>query len=253
MRKTIFNALLSILFIAACATASSAQNAGDYNKVEFYGGFSHARVEPNSGTQTVSEGGQSFSFEPCTPDGAAILGSNFQRNICDRRGFNGFDSSVAYNLSRYFGVKANVTGHFKTETFVDHFSDSGGHTDTNRVADRTWQFLGGLQVKDNGAEKRVKPFAHALFGVARQTSHDVQTSTGGTNFTLDDTATSFAMKLGGGLDVRLSRRVDLRVIEFDYNPIFARDRDVSGNAEFTLHVAGRRSDTFTFGVGIAFH
>lgn len=227
--------LLSMLFISACAGGAAAQGAGDYNKVEFYGGYSHARVGPNSGTQTVTEGGQSFTFEPCTPDGAAILGSDFQRNICDRRGFNGFDASVAYNLSRYFGIKANVTGHFKTETFVDHFADSGGHTDTNRVTDRTWQFLAGVQVKDNRAEgKRLKPFAHALFGAARQSSHDVQTSTGGTNFTLDDRPTSFAMKLGGGLDVRLSRRVDLRVFEFDYNPVFARDRDVPGNAAFTL-------------------
>jgi opacity protein-like surface antigen len=246
--------LLSMLFISACAAAAAAQTGGDYNKVEFYGGYSDARVAPNSGTQTVSEGGDSFTFEPCTPDGAGILGSNFQRKVCDRRGFNGFDTSVTYNVSRYFGIKGDLSGHFKTETFTDHFTDSGGHTDTNRVTDRLWQFLGGIQIKDNRAEgKRLKPFAHALFGAARQTSHDVQTSTGGSNFTLDDNTTSFAMKLGGGLDVRLSRRVDLRLFEFDYNPIFARDRNVAGNAEFTLHVAGRRSDTYTFGFGIAFH
>ena len=246
--------LLTMLFISACAGVAAAQGAGDYHKVEFYGGYSHASVQPNSGTQTVTEGGQSFTFEPCTPDGAAILGPDFQRNICDRRGFNGFDASVAFNFSRYLGGVGNVTGHFKTETFVDHFTDSGGHTDTNRVTDRVWQFLGGVQVKDNRAEgRRFKPFAHALVGVAHQTSHDVQTSTGGANFTLDDNPTSFAMKLGGGLDVRLNSRVDLRMIEFDYNPIFARDRDVSGNADFTLHVAGRRSNTYTFGVGLAFH
>jgi opacity protein-like surface antigen len=246
--------LLTLLFITACAGSAFAQGAGDYHKTEFYGGYSLARVAPNSGTQTVSEGGQSFTFEPCTPDGTAILGSNFQRNICDRRNFNGFDASVARNVSRYFGVEANVTGHFKTETFVDHFTDSGGHTDTNRVTDHTWQFLGGVQIKDNRAGgKRLKPFAHALAGVARQTSHDVQTSVGGENFTLDDTATSFALKVGGGLDVRVSPRVDVRLIEFDYNPVFARDRDVPGNAVFTLHVAGRRSDTYTFGFGIAFH
>jgi opacity protein-like surface antigen len=246
--------LLTMLFISACAACAAAQGASDYHKVEFYGGYSHASVQPNSGTETVTEGGQSFTFEPCTPDGTAILGSDFQRNICDRRGFNGFDASVTFNFSRHLGVVGNVTGHFKTETFVDHFTDSGGHTDTNRVADHVWQFLGGVQVKDNRAGgRRFKPFAHALVGVAHQTSHDVQTSTGGANFTLDDNPTSFAMKLGGGLDVRLTPRVDLRVIEFDYNPIFARDRDVAGNADFTLHVAGRRSNTYTFGVGLAFH
>src|SRR5437763_4047837 len=102
--------LPSLLFISACAATAAAQGAGGYNKVEFYGGYSHARVAPNSGTQTVTEGGESFTFEPCTPDGAAVLGSDFQRNICDRRGFNDFDASVTYNLSRYFGIKGHQRG-----------------------------------------------------------------------------------------------------------------------------------------------
>lgn len=245
--------LLSMLFISACAANAAAQGKDEYHQVEFYGGFSHARVEPNSGTQTVTEGG-TFTVEPCTPDGAAALGSNLQRFYCTRRGFNGLDASIAFNLSRYFGIKGDITGHFKTDTFVDHFTDSGGHTDTNRITDRAWQFLAGVQLKDNRAEgKKFKPFAHALVGAARQTSHDVQTSVGGANFTLDDRAWSFAMKLGGGLDVRLSPRVDLRVIEFDYNPVFARARAVPGNADFTLRVAGRTAHNFTFGVGLAFH
>ena len=45
------------------------------------------------------------------------------------------------------------------------------------------------------------------------------------------------MKLGGGLDVRLHQRIDLRLFEIDYTPIFARDRDVPGNADFDLNVA----------------
>jgi hypothetical protein len=43
------------------------------------------------------------------------------------------------------------------------------------------------------------------------------------NFTTRDKVTSFAMKLGGGIDVRVNRKVDIRLVEFDYNPIFTRD------------------------------
>ncbi len=245
---------LLALVVLALSPAALAQNGDDYHKVEVSGGYSYGRFEPNSGTQTVTAGPDVFSFEPCTPDGADILGGDLQRIFCERRGFQGFDASVAYNFTKYLGVKGNVSGHFKKDRTVDQFTDAGvTRTDTNDLTDRTWQFLAGLQVKNNSREARVKPFAHALFGVARQTSHDVQSSTGGFNFTLDDEVTSFSMKLGGGIDLRLSEHVDLRVIEVNYNPIFAGDRDVPGNADFDLRVAGRTAHNFTIGVGIAFH
>ena len=57
-----------------------------------------------------------------------------------------------------------------------------------------------------------RPFAHVMAGAARQTSEDVQTSTGPFHFVIHDRATSLALKVGGGIDVRISPRVDLRVI-----------------------------------------
>lgn len=248
MRK-LLPAVLIALFAPVVAFA---QTGDDYHKVEVYGGYSFGRFAPNSGEQSVTEGGDVFTFEPCTADGADILGSDLQRIFCKRRSFQGFDASVTRNVSRYVGIKGNVTGHFNHATSVDLF-ENGTRTDTNKFTDRTFNFLAGVQLKDNDKETKVKPFAHVLAGLARQTSRDVQTSTGGFNFTLRDHVTSFAMKFGGGVDVRLSPRVDLRMIEFDYNPIFARDRNVPGNADFDLRVAGRRADNFTFGVGIVFH
>jgi hypothetical protein len=38
-------------------------------------------------------------------------------------------------------------------------------------------------------------------------------------YTVDD-ATSFAMALGGGVDLRVGKRIDLRLIQFDYTPTF---------------------------------
>ena len=253
MRKLICT-ITTFVFIAGCAAIACAQT--DYHRVELFGGYSHARMEATSGQQDVAEGGDTFSFAPCTTEGADVLGSNLQRLYCTRRGFNGFDASVTFNPRRHIGIKADVTGYFKSDQFADRFTGPGfDHTDTNTTRERTFNILGGVQFKDNAQEKKIKPFAHALVGLAHQTVRDVQTSTGtgGINFTLHDAVTSFALKLGGGLDVRLNRRVDLRVFEFDYNPIFARGRDVTGDAPFTVHVAGRRADNFTFSVGLVFH
>jgi opacity protein-like surface antigen len=123
--------------------------------------------------------------------------------------------------------------------------------------------MGGVQVKDNSKSKRFKPYGHALLGVARQTVDFTEHTTIGTIFketvTSRDQTTSFAMKLGGGLDVRISRRVDLRVVEFNYNPIFAGDRSLGGSALFstlkpnTYSHVGRTAHNYTVGVGIVFH
>jgi hypothetical protein len=61
------------------------------------------------------------------------------------------------------------------------------------------------------------------------------------------------MKLGGGIDVRVHRRIDLRLIEVDYNPIFTRDYIVSGNPFTVIHTKARRANNLTIGFGIAFH
>lgn len=60
--------LLSIFFISLCASAALAQSSDDYNKVEFYGGYSNARVQPNVGT--FSAGGSPF-IPPCSSEGRA--------------------------------------------------------------------------------------------------------------------------------------------------------------------------------------
>jgi hypothetical protein len=62
------------------------------------------------------------------------------------------------------------------------------------------------------------------------------------------------MKLGGGLDLRAGRHLDVRVIEVDFNPVFARRRslDVTG-LPLTITLGGRTARNFTFGAGLVFH
>jgi len=116
--------------------------------------------------------------------------------------------------------------------------------------------LGGLQIKDNSTAKRFKPFAHALVGYARYTNRQSQDLDlfPFANFTIEDRETSIAMKLGGGLDVRASKRFDIRVIEFDYNPVFAGNRNPASIAgPFTVNFRGKTANNFTIGVGVVIH
>jgi len=238
--------LLSIFFISLCAAQALAQSSDDYNKVEFYGGFSHNRVQPN--TETFTAFGSTLA--PCSNEAAEILGRNYQTSFCGRRGFNGFDTSITYNFNRYVGIKGNVTGHYKSDRFVDTF---GPETATLNTKNRVYNFLVGAQVKDNRKAARFKPFAHALVGAARENFTGVNTSDIGEDFTLRSKVTSLAMKFGGGIDLRVSRRIDLRLVELNYNPIFTRDYDITGSPFSSITQKSKTSQNFTIGFGIAFH
>jgi len=249
--------LLLAVLIFVCAPIGFAQGGNDYHKLEVYGGFSLARTESNvnSASFTSSGGTQTFT-NLCSAATGAEIGPNSQKFFCTRRNFNGFDGSITFNVNKYIGFKGDFTGHFKTEAFVDKFTPPGV-TQTLANQEHLYNFLGGVQIKNNSKTARIKPFAHALAGVARYTNRQQHTLDlfPQFNFTIQDQVTSFAMKVGGGLDIRAGKRIDIRVFEFDYNPVFAGDRQPKSIAgPFTkVSFTGKTANNYTFGVGIVIH
>jgi len=247
---------LLTLFIIASHSAALAQGSDDYHRWEVYGGYSLGRIESNLSQASFTSAGGTQTFNNlCSPATGAQLGPNLQRFFCTRRNFNGFDGSITYNVSKHIGIKGDITGHFKSQSFVDVFTPPGV-TQTVSNQERLYNFLGGIQVKNNVREARVKPFAHALAGFARYSNRQQQTLDlfPQFDFTIEDTNTSFAMKLGGGLDIRAGNRIDIRIIQLDYNPVFAGDRNPSSIAgPFTVGFTGKTAHNFTIGAGIVFH
>ena len=154
----------------------------------------------------------------------------------DRETFHGFEVSGVYNVSRYFGLKADVSGTYSNRGFSFTVPAPGGGTGSVAFETKSslYNFLGGVQVKDNSRSGRLKPFAHALVGAAHSR---VKLSGLGCSVGIDCTQfeggseTNFAAAFGGGVDVRLSRRVQLRLIQVDYNPIWF-DGGVQNNIRF---------------------
>ena len=211
-----FRTMLIVMTIAVCASIAAAQS--DYKKFEVFGGYSHNRVDTGIGND-----------DPALGD-----------IINEREGFNGFEVSATGNFTRYFGLKGDFSAHFKKENFpVGNLQGSNVDVDS-----RLMNFLGGVQIKDNSSESTFKPFAHALVGVARARNRVNFNDTACiaifpspcTDFT--ETETGFAGAFGGGLDIRAGDRLDVRVIQFDYNPTRLFDS--------TQH-------NFRIGVGIVFH
>jgi hypothetical protein len=61
------------------------------------------------------------------------------------------------------------------------------------------------------------------------------------------------MKLGGGINVRVNRRIDLRLVEVNYNPMFTRDFATTGFPYDSLTQKSKTAHNVTIGFGIAIH
>jgi hypothetical protein len=200
----------------------------DYNKYEFYVGYSHNRVDVGA-VEDIGDDDPDFDD----------LNDIFN----ERQGFHGFNASVTGNLTRYVGLKFDYSYHQK----------SIGNEVDNTTA-RLHNFVGGIQIKDNSKATKIKPFAHALFGFARYALDLTELDDNIADF---DEA-GFSAVIGGGLDIRVHPRVDLRVIQFDWNPTRFDFRDFGGpvggpitptpTGEFT-----RTLHNFRIGFGAAFH
>lgn len=124
---------------------------------------------------------------------------------------NGVNLEYTRNITRHIGLTGDASAHFHRE------NSSAGLGAFSSQRDQYF-LLGGIQLRAQ-PEQRVRPFAHALFGASlfRGFTSDIRPA--GNVYTFDD-ATSFAMALGGGVDVRVSKRIDMRLIQFDYTPTF---------------------------------
>lgn len=116
---------------------------------------------------------------------------------------HGWNVSGNVNLNKWFGVKADFSGHYN-----DFQISPGVKADLN-----THLFLGGVQFTSYKYEK-ASPFVHALLGVARS-GFSVSSAVAGTGpRSLHDNA--FALVLGGGLDVRINKALAWRAAQIDY-------------------------------------
>lgn len=178
--------IVSLCFLIAFFSFGAAQTADEYKKAEFFVGYSYGRGA-----------------------GDALHGVN---------------GSGVYNFSRYFGIKADVSATFSGRRVGFNGGPTPPITVNFRLNRSVYNILGGIQVKDNADKGRFKPFAHLLVGVGhdRSRTSDFQCSpiascppfVGGTG-----SNTGFAAAVGGGLDLRLNKRVQFRLIQLDYNPM----------------------------------
>ena len=207
--------LLALSFTALTAVLTAAQ-VDDYKKGELYIGYSNGQVDTG-----LDSGSSAVDF------------------FRDRESFHGFNVSGVYNLNRWLGVKGDISGTYNSSRFNGNVDVGGTPVSISFDTDSSlYNFLGGVQVKDNSREGRFKPFAHALVGAghARTKFDDFACTPGNLCAAVippDDSfgETGFAGAFGGGLDIRLNDRIQIRAFQVDYNPVRI-EGSTSHNARF---------------------
>jgi opacity protein-like surface antigen len=214
--------ILSAIVFVLSASIGSAQTTDDNHGFEVFAGYSNNQVDVGSSND-----------------------SSLNNIFKVRESLNGFEVSGVKNVSRFVGIKGDFSAQAKEIQFSVPRTIGGTETESLKLTASLYNFLGGVQFKDNRKDgSRVRPFAHALVGAAYGRTSVKSYTTGfcdaqGVSCTgLDDDDTGFAAALGGGIDVKLNKRFTVRAIQADYNP---------------TRLNGTTQHNFRFSVGIVFH
>ena len=203
------------LLVFCCVPLAAAQST-DKPGVEFFAGYSVLKTN--------------YEAEPPpTPFTLIIVAFDGKQTL------NGFNVAGTKYLTKGFGLTGDFSGHFHTRTLADPL---GG---TNATKVRVFNILAGPHYKFRN-NSRFAPFVHMLAGVANTRARLEFPSL---NSTETLSSTDFALAMGGGLDIRVNDRIDVRVFQADYNPIFLS----AGNE---LGFGNTRADNFRFSFGVVF-
>ena len=191
-----------VLMCASASALSQSTTSDDYPRVEVFAGYS-ALGEANS---------RGISFSP-----TASITANYASPT-------GFETSVTRNFNRHFGIKGDFSAHLSNESGQSSLTSCNPTcttvTQDHQLKIRVYNFLGGPELKVRNST-RFTPLVYALAGVAHTSA--TFTSPGPTlNLFLKNSDNSFAMALGGGFDIRGTKRVSFRAT-MDYNPVFIND------------------------------
>jgi hypothetical protein len=174
------------------------------------------------------------------PKAEIFGGYSYLRNSSN--GFNGWEGQATVNVGRYFGVTGDVSGHYRTVTAFSPVSGFSGSANQ-----RLYNFLFGPTVTARFNKHAV--FGHALFGAAHSSlGAGVTIPIIGGISTGVNSATAFAMALGGGVDIGLTRTFAIRPAQVDY--LYTRFSSVDALTTGLSSSASGHQNSFRYSAGI---
>jgi len=159
---------------------------------------------------------------------------------------NGGIGSFGLNVNDHIGLEAELGGYHNGNVNNYHFDST------------TFSFLFGPRLS-YGRSKKVDPYFHVLFGGQHGTSSIAADSilvvnplvNAPSNGRYKGSQTSFAMAVGGGIDIKLSKAVTFRPVQIDYYLTRFEAPEVVVPTDSNLKTA-RNQNNFRYAAGIQF-
>ncbi len=226
---------LAFLLFGTCALPALAQD--DRTRIEFFGAYSWTKDDSQINAPGLGE----FVSPPAVTEEqylTALLLS--QHNLTNTQGWNG---AVTFYLTRWLGLVADFGGQYSPRLQGTSFQapDQAWHGELHGSS-HSFLFGPRFVFRPGG---RVKPFVQGLVGVSRldyRASGEGQVTTaigpgGGLethSFDLEMLenrvrANSLAGGIGGGVDLRVSRHLAVRLIQVD---LLGAQRKIQGRATY---------------------
>ena len=161
----------------------------------------------------------SRGLDSYTPRAEVFLGYSYLRAVPTLAAgnrlawLNGGSASVAFNVNRYLGLVGDFGGFNDTQLLL-----TGTGTNPSTVADSSgtaFTYLFGPRLSFRGHD-RITPFAQALFGGMHASEVTLSSGCSGAGCTPLPVENSFAMTIGGGLDVKVHHHLAIRIIQAEY-------------------------------------
>lgn len=162
---------------------------------------------------------------------------------------NGGGGTAVVNLNSYLGIKMDLQGYGSmTSNFLIPPSINFPGGANGSVSGNLFTYLFGPQIKFR--TPKVQPYAQVLLGGAHSNvyanafSTICQPAANACAFTGSPSSNAFAMAVGGGIDVPITKLVSIRPAEVDYLLTDFSNRFTNSNQNNFRYLGGV---TFTFG------
>jgi len=160
---------------------------------------------------------------------------------------NGGIGTLGFNFTDAIGLEAELGGYHNGNINDNHFDST------------TFSFLFGPRLS-YGRSKKVDPYFHVLFGGQHATSSIAADSILVVNplsATPSDgrykaSQTTFAMAIGGGIDIKLSKGITFRPVQIDYYLTRFEAPEIVVPTDSTAKTA-RNQNNFRYATGIQFN
>jgi opacity protein-like surface antigen/outer membrane protein OmpA-like peptidoglycan-associated protein len=211
--------LMPAILLRAGEAAKPSTGANDGMAADSSALFSLWPAAPMPSASTAAAMPYSEGLNRGTPKVEWFLGYSYLRGMPDLEPanrlywLNGGSMSIAYNFNRYLGLVADLGGF--ADSKIEFPGTGGGASTVMSSYGAVFPYLFGPRLSFRGHE-RVTPFLQVLFGGIYATKVMMDSGCGGAGCIPLPAENKFAWTGGGGLDVKVSHHVAIRIVQVEY-------------------------------------